>query len=79
MHKEVIVMAVCLNLRATVRRDSLLIRMALCALFPLLLDACGVTDYRPYPSFDRVEIVADSVPVVLDVKHLGRPAKVIVV
>jgi hypothetical protein len=54
---------VCLNLRATVRRDSLLIRMALCALFPLLLDACGVTDYRPYPYFDRVEIVADSVPV----------------
>jgi hypothetical protein len=37
--------------------------MALCALFPLLLDACGVTDYRPYPYFDRVEIVADSVPV----------------
>ena len=54
---------VCLNLRATVRRDSLLIRMALCALFPLLLDACGVTDYRPYPYFDRVEIVAASAPV----------------
>ena len=54
---------VCLNLRATVRRDSLLIRMALCALFPLLLDACGVTDYRPYPYFDQVKIVADSVPV----------------
>jgi hypothetical protein len=54
---------VCLNLRATIRRDSLLIRMALCALFPLLLDACGGMDHRPYPSFDRVEIVTDSVPV----------------
>lgn len=53
---------VCLNLGATVRRDSLLIRIALCALFPLLLNACGVTGYRP-PHFDRVEIVAASAPV----------------
>ena len=36
---------------------SLLTSGLICALVSLLLSACGGADYRPYPYFDRVEVV----------------------
>jgi len=44
--------------QANLRVYSPLVRTAICAVILLLLIDCGGTDRRPFPYFDRVEVVA---------------------